>query len=442
MAQPTAYNPAHEFLTDEGANPNFPGSEIDIELNALATTTDQILANLALVQRDDGALKNGVVTYDSLSASLQTNGLAPATTWTTATLYIAGDAVIQNGSLYRALVSHTSGTFATDLAAANWELIAALPTGPTGAAATIAVGTVTGLSPGATPTVVNVGTSGAATLNFGIPAGATGSTGSAATVAVGTVTTLSAGASATVTNVGTSSAATLNFGIPQGIAGTLGASGTPTVGQIPVWTNATTQKGVTISGLVKGNGASDPTAAVAGTDYLAPAAIGVSVQAYDADLAAIAALTSAANKGFMFSGPGTATTYDLTSAGLALLDDANAAAQRATLSAAGFTQTDFISGIIKTGANSDFRIVEKLPFAATITEITAKSSSGTITLTWKINTTAITTGVNSVTSTQSSVTPSAANVAAANDALVATGSSNSSAVDISFTVKFTKTLVA
>lgn len=60
-------------------------------------------------------------------------------------------------------------------------------------------------------------------------------------------------------------------------------------------------------------------------------AIGTNVQAYDADLAAIAGLTSAADKGIQFTGTGTAATYDLTTAGKALLDDANAAAQLVTL---------------------------------------------------------------------------------------------------------------
>ena len=89
-------------------------------------------------------------------------------------------------------------------------------------------------------------------------------------------------------------------------------------------------------------------------------ALGFTPQTVNANLTAIAGLTSAANKGVQFTGSGSAAVYDLTTAGKALLDDADAAAQRTTLGlgtaavlATGISDTNvpkFTSGV----ADDDF----------------------------------------------------------------------------------------
>ena len=82
-------------------------------------------------------------------------------------------------------------------------------------------------------------------------------------------------------------------------------------------------------------------------------AIGTNVQAHDAELAAIAGLTSAANKGIMFTGSGTAGTYDLSAFALTLLDDADAAAMRTTLGVTSALPMDSLYGCTLSNNTTD-----------------------------------------------------------------------------------------
>lgn len=102
---------------------------LDGLMSALKSTTDQIIDNLALLQRDDGALIDGIVEIHTLSAEvlalLASTAWVVRGGWVTATDYAKGDIVLQNDVVYLCVVAHTSGVFATDLAADKWGQVTA-----------------------------------------------------------------------------------------------------------------------------------------------------------------------------------------------------------------------------------------------------------------------------------------------------------------------------
>jgi len=131
MAQPTPYVPTTDFSNEEAAGvagrSTVRTAAVDVEFANLATTIGQILTNLSLLQRDDGRIRDQYVDTFNLSPAVLTlfgsGGFVVRGSWVTATAYAVGDLVRNTTGAYVCLTAHTSGTFATDLAAGKWVTI-------------------------------------------------------------------------------------------------------------------------------------------------------------------------------------------------------------------------------------------------------------------------------------------------------------------------------
>ena len=147
-------------------------------------------------------------------------------------------------------------------------------------------------------------------------------------------------------------AGAVNVVVPDGIEKTYIIENA-TTGAHNVTVKTSSGTGFTFSGTEKNKAIlySDGTNIVEVNNDLAGLTVGTDIQAYNANLAAIAGLTSAADKGIQFTGSGTAGVYDLTAAGKALLDDADAAAQRTTLGLTTTSDVQFDSFGVGTAAS-------------------------------------------------------------------------------------------
>jgi hypothetical protein len=147
------YTRYRDYSDFQSSNPNteYNGADFDTDFDRIKTFSDAASAAIADVRRDDGQLKNASVGLDQIKSEL-VPFLNKAVTfkgdWATATAYAVNDFVAESSSNYVCLVAHTSGTFATDLAAGKWQLVSTTgSTGATGAgyaatsATSIAIGT-------------------------------------------------------------------------------------------------------------------------------------------------------------------------------------------------------------------------------------------------------------------------------------------------------------
>lgn len=131
MAQPVPYVIQTDFSNEEAAGvagrSTLRTAALDVEFSDLSTTIGQILTNLAIIQRDDGKLRDLTVETHTLSgavlALIGSGAFTIKGAWLTATAYVIGNMVIQGTGTYVCFVAHTSGVFATDLAAGKWGRI-------------------------------------------------------------------------------------------------------------------------------------------------------------------------------------------------------------------------------------------------------------------------------------------------------------------------------
>lgn len=73
MADPTPYAPSYSFTNFQTNSPSspLPAVQVDNELDSIATAVAGLVAAIKDVRRSDGALKNNIVTFDSLALGLQ-----------------------------------------------------------------------------------------------------------------------------------------------------------------------------------------------------------------------------------------------------------------------------------------------------------------------------------------------------------------------------------
>lgn len=131
MSYPTKYTRQYDYVSYQNANPArpLPANQVHADLNAVAQSNSEIVDFLKTSLRADGKLMNGAVGPDQIDPNFFAAGLKPADAWVSGKAYAVGDNVVTGNALYRCAVAHTSGAFASDLAAGLWTLVTTLQAG-------------------------------------------------------------------------------------------------------------------------------------------------------------------------------------------------------------------------------------------------------------------------------------------------------------------------
>ena len=115
MSQPTPYTPTTDFSQQEANNASGRSTvntaSLDAEFANIETTVDDICENLALIQRDDGKLKDLTVMLHTLSPEILNlmGGFNLRGLWTADTAYAVNDIASSGEYTYCCVTAHTSG---------------------------------------------------------------------------------------------------------------------------------------------------------------------------------------------------------------------------------------------------------------------------------------------------------------------------------------------
>jgi hypothetical protein len=73
MADPTPYAVSYSFSGFQANNPStpLPAPKVDAELANIATAVASLVTGVTDIRCSDGALNNGIVTFDSLTLALR-----------------------------------------------------------------------------------------------------------------------------------------------------------------------------------------------------------------------------------------------------------------------------------------------------------------------------------------------------------------------------------